>query len=185
MPTVVHRFDWPDRFVVGTVGVPGHRTFYLQARTADDLISVKVEKEQSLALAERIDEVLDELMGADGNPFSIPGETAPELDDIDPLDEPIEAQFHGGVMSLGWDPSTAQVVIEVFPVIEVDPDQLPFETLENMEPEEVLVVRIPVGSARAFSKRTREVVAAGRPLCTLCGLPMDADHVCELPDDFR
>jgi len=182
---VVHRFDWPDRFVVGTVGVPGQRTFYLQARSADDLISVKVEKEQTSALAERIDEVLDELMETDGNPFNIPGETAPELEDIDPLDDPVDEQFRVGVMSLGWDPSTAQVVIEAFPLIEVDAEQLTVEDIEEIEPEEVLLVRIPVGSARAFTKRTRDIVSAGRPICSLCGAPMDADHVCELPDGFR
>lgn len=182
---VVHRFDWPDRFVVGTVGVPGQRSFFLQARTADDLISVKVEKEQTAALAERIDEVLDELMETDGNPFSIPGETVPELDDIDPLDEPIDEQFRVGVMSLGWDPSTAQIVIEAFPLIEVDADQLTVEEIEEIEPEEVLLIRIPVGTARAFTKRTRDVVSAGRPVCSLCGAPMDDDHVCDLPDGFR
>jgi len=173
---VVHRFDWPDRFVVGTIGLPGQRTFFLQARAADDLISVTVEKEQSVALAARIDEVLDQLMQTDGNPFSIPTETAPELDDTAPLDEPLAEQFRVGDMSLGWDPGTAQIVIEAFPLVEDD----------TAEPAEVLLVRLPVGSARAFTKRTREVVAAGRPVCSLCGAPMDGDdHVCELPDGFR
>lgn len=185
MPSVVHRFDWPDRFVVGTLGVPGQRTFFLQARTGDDLITVKVEKEQTAVLAQRIDEVLDDLMDADGNPFSVPAHSAPELEDLDPLDEPVDEQFRVGVMSLGWDPSTAQMVIEAFPLIEADPDQLTIEEVEAIEPEEVLLVRIPVGTARAFSKRTREIVAAGRPLCTLCGEPMDTDHVCDLPDGFR
>lgn len=181
---VVHRFDWPDRFVVGTVGVPGSRTFYLQARAAEDLITVKVEKEQSEALALRIDEVLDELMETDGNPFSIPATSPPELDDLDPLDDPVDEQFRAGVMSLGWDPTTAQIVIEAFPVIEVD-DPADID-LDDVDPEEVLLVRIPVGSARAFTKRTREVVSAGRPLCALCGAPMDGpDHVCDLPEGFR
>src|SRR5690625_5829878 len=54
----VHSFDWPDRFVVGTVGPPGSRTFYLQARTGQRVVSVALEKEQTAALAEKIDEVL-------------------------------------------------------------------------------------------------------------------------------
>ena len=61
MATIVHGFDWPDRFVVGTVGSPGARTFYLQARAGRELVSVAVEKEQSAVLADRLDEVLDEL----------------------------------------------------------------------------------------------------------------------------
>lgn len=183
MTPVVHRFDWPDRFVVGTVGAPGQRTFFLQARSAEDLVSVALEKEQSAALAERIEDVLDELMNTDGNPFSIPADTPPELDDHEPLEQPVAEQFRAGLMSLGWDPSTAQIVIEAFPVDETIDTTDPAE----LDPDEVLQVRIPVGSARAFAKRTREIVAAGRPQCSLCGAPLErgAEHVCELPDGFR
>jgi uncharacterized repeat protein (TIGR03847 family) len=89
-------------------------------------------------------------------------------------------------MGLGWDPTTAQLVIEAFPIIEVDTEDLEVVDMEEIEPEEVLVIRIPVGTARAFAKRTREVVGAGRPICPLCSQPMDSDdHICELPDGFR
>ncbi len=155
----VHEFDWPDRLVVGTVGRPGERAFYLQARAGDRIVSALMEKEQSAALAEKIDEVLDELMAQDGNPFSVPAEAPPALDDDDPLDEPVVEQFRIGVMSLGFDPTTAQVVIEAFPLVEDSPESL---FAESLEPTEVLHVRIPVGAARSFCKRTRRVVAAGR-----------------------
>lgn len=186
MPPIVHGFDWPDRFVVGTVGRPGDRTFFLQARAGRQLVSVSLEKEQSAALADKIEEVLDELMSDEGNPFHVPAITPEGLVDNEPLEQPVEEQFRAGAMSLGWDPTTAQLVIEAFPIIEIDADELEVVDLDEIEPEEVLVVRIPVGTARAFSKRTREVVGAGRPLCPLCRLPMDGDdHVCELPDGFR
>ena len=186
MAPIVHGFDWPDRLVVGTVGQPGERTFYLQARAGKQLVGVAMEKQQSAALAERIEEVLDELMAEDGNPFSVPALTPEGLVDNDPLEQPVEEQFRAGAMGLGWDPSTAQLVIEAFPIIEVDAEELEVLDMEELEPEEVLVVRIPVGTARAFAKRTREVVGAGRPICPLCSLPMDSDdHICELPDGFR
>ncbi len=186
MATIVHGFDWPDRLVVGTVGEPGERTFYLQARAGKQLVSVAMEKQQSAALADRIEEVLDELMSTDGNPFSVPALTPEGLVDNDPLEQPVEEQFRAGAMGLGWDPTTAQLVIEAFPLIEVDAEELELADLDELEPEEVLVVRIPVGTARAFAKRTREVVGAGRPICPLCSLPMDSDdHICELPDGFR
>ncbi|MGZ5372708.1 MAG: DUF3090 family protein, partial [Aeromicrobium sp.] len=70
MTPIVHGFDWPDRFVIGTVGQPGSRTFFLQARSGAQIVSVALEKEQSAALAERIEEVLDDLMADEGNPFS-------------------------------------------------------------------------------------------------------------------
>lgn len=184
MSTVVHGFDWPDRFVVGTVGEPGDRMFFLQARTGAQLVSVSMEKQQSAALAERIEEILDELMAEDGNPFSIPALAPDGLLDTDPLDQPVEEQFRAGAMGLGWDPATAQIVIETLPLTG-DEEQETFDPSE-VEPEEILVVRIPVGTARAFAKRTREVVNAGRPICPLCGFPMDADgHVCTLPEGFQ
>ena len=191
MTPIVHEFDWPDRFVIDTVGQPGSRTFFIQARIGARLVSVALEKEQSAALAERIEDVLDQLMADEGNPFSIPALAQDGLDDTDPLDQPVEEQFRVGAMSLGWDPSTAQIVIEAFPLPEMDAEELealgaldPIEI--EVEPEEVLLVRIPVGTARAFAKRTREVVEAGRPICPLCSLPMDSDdHVCTLPDGFR
>lgn len=183
MAPTVYGFDWPDRFVVGTVGQPGSRTFFLQARAGHQLVSVSLEKEQSAALAERIDEVLDELMGREGNPFSVPEITPEGLVDNDPLEQPLDELFRVGVLSLGWDPTTAQIVIEAFPLVTEPVEE--FE-LDELEPESVFLVRIPVGSARAFAKRTLEVVDAGRPMCTLCRQPMDSDdHICELPDGFR
>jgi uncharacterized repeat protein (TIGR03847 family) len=186
MAPIVHGFDWPDRLVIGTVGQPGSRTFFLQARTGAQMVSIALEKEQSAALAERIDEVLDELMADEGNPFSVPALTPEGLVDNDPLDQPVEEQFRAGAIGLGWDPSTAQIVIEAFPIIEVDLDELEDAEVIEVEPEEALIIRIPVGAARAFAKRTREVVGAGRPICPLCSVPMDSDdHVCTLPDGFR
>lgn len=180
---IVHSFDWPDRFVVGTVGQPGERTFYLQARTGPQVVSVALEKEQSAALAENLDAVLDELMATEGNPFSVPATAPAGLVDNEALDQPLTEQFRVGVMGLGWDPSTSQVVIEAAPVLEADPDM---PEPDEAQPTEVLLVRIPVGAARAFAERTRAVVGAGRPLCSLCGAPMDPEgHVCELPDGFR
>ncbi|MDO9397695.1 MAG: DUF3090 domain-containing protein [Herbiconiux sp.] len=194
MPTIAHEFTWPDRIVVGTVGRPGERTFYLQVRLRAQVVSVALEKEQSALLAEKIDEILDELMVNEGNPHSVPAVTPIELVDNDPLEQPVDEQFRTGTMSLGWDPSTAQIVIEAYPVVDVDPSD-PLDALdaldaldplaETIEPAEVLLVRMPVGTARAFAQRTREIVGAGRPLCPLCGMPMDAGgHLCAAPDDL-
>jgi uncharacterized repeat protein (TIGR03847 family) len=182
MPTVIHGFDWPDRVVVGTVGEPGSRTFYLQARDGARIVSVALEKGQSAVLAEKIEEILDGLMAADGNPFSIPAVTPIELVDNDPLEQPVDPEFRTGAMSLGWDPSTAQLVIEAYPFVEADAEA-PHPVAA--EPAEMLQVRIPVGTARAFAKRTLEIVGAGRPICPFCGTPMDASgHVCALPGDL-
>ena len=183
MPTLVHEFAWPDRVVIGTIGVPGERTFYLQVRSGKQLVSIALEKQQSALLAEKIDEILDQLITLDGNHFSVPTGTPIELVDNDPL-EAVEEQFRTGAMSLGWDPTTAQVVIEAFPITDVD-DDTDDESVDQdgVEVPEMLLVRMPVGTARAFTKRTREVVGAGRPLCPLCGYPVDPEgHVCTFPE---
>ncbi|MBX9243745.1 DUF3090 domain-containing protein [Actinotalea ferrariae] len=186
MPTLVHEFDWPDRVVIGTVGRPGERTFYLQARTGARSTSVALEKEQSVLLAETIDDFLDRLSADADNPVTVPAETPVELIDDGPLDQPVEEQFRAGTLRLGWEPRTAQVVIEAYPV-ELDDDADDDETVpdpEDAEPSEMLLIRIPVGTARAFVERTRKVVRAGRPTCPRCGRSMDPDgHVCDdLPD---
>ncbi|MGF9646379.1 DUF3090 domain-containing protein [Pseudarthrobacter oxydans] len=182
MPTRVHEFAWPDRVVVGTIGVPGSRTFYLQVRTGQQLLSIALEKQQSAQLAEKIDEILDQLSTLEGNPFSVPASTPIELVDNDQL-ETVQEQFRTGAMTLGWDPTTAQVVIEAYPIADVDAeDDGSFEE-DGAEVPEMLLVRMPVGTARAFAKRTREVVGAGRPACPLCGYPVDPEgHVCTLPE---
>ena len=159
-PTTVHDFDWPHRVVVA-LSASRASAFYLQARAGKQIVSIALEKLRSAQLAEKIDEILDQLMSADGNPFHVPASAPIELVDNDDL-EPC-----AGVMSLGWDPTTAQLVIEAYPLEEVDEDD------ETDDTEEVLRVRMPVGTARAFARRTREVVGAGRPICVRDPLPAD------------
>ena len=183
MPTRVHEFVWPDRVVVGTIGLPGARTFYLQVRARTQIVSIAMEKQQSAQLADKIDEILDQLITLEGNPFSVPTGTPIELVDNDQL-EAVTEQFRTGAMTLGWDPTTAQVVIEAYPITEVDADNNN-ESLheDDADVPEMLLVRMPVGTARAFAKRTREIVGAGRPTCPLCGYPIDADgHICTPPE---
>ena len=91
-------------------------------------------------------------------------------------------------MTLSWDPDDERVVIEVFPYTEaavVSPEQLD-EELTEPEPDEVFLVRIDAGSARAFVKRAEQVLEAGRPTCPFCGNPIDPEgHLCVRANGFR
>lgn len=185
---LVHAFDPPERFVVGTVGPPGARTFFLQARDGARLTTVALEKQQVEALSERIDDLLDEVMRAAENTTLIPAVAPFDLIDNHPLEQPIEEEFRAGTMTLSWDLATERIVIEVFPFTEaavVSPDQLD-EDLEEPEPDELLLVKLTAGGARAFVDRARSVVGAGRPNCPFCGNPIDPDgHLCVRANGFR
>jgi uncharacterized repeat protein (TIGR03847 family) len=177
MDPVMHSFDPPERFVAGTVGAPGQRTFFLQARAGRRLVSVALEKQQVTVLAQRVDELLDELMQADTD-ILIPAVAPLDLADDAPLEQPIDEQFRAGTMTLSWDTDDERIVIEVYPID--TPDE---------EPEvagEVLVVRLPAASARAFVERAGKVVSAGRPDCPFCGEPVDPmGHLCVRANGFK
>jgi len=195
MPPVVHSFDPPERFVAGTVGPPGQRTFFLQARTGPRVTSVALEKQQVLVLAERIEELLDEVMRTGEPDGTIPALAPVGLEDSDPLEQPIVEEFRAGTMTLSWDAAAERIVVEVYPFTEEDPvgpdepeeeqdDRV--EDADDADPEEVLLVRLPAALARAFTKRAQSVVAAGRPPCPFCGGPVDpGGHLCPRANGFR
>jgi uncharacterized repeat protein (TIGR03847 family) len=184
---VVHSYDRPERFVAGTVGPPGLRVFFLQAREGTRLTTVAVEKQQVGELAARIDELLDELMALEDSAVLIPAMAPHGTEDSLPLESPIEEEFRAGTMTLSWDPLDERIVIEVFGVD--DPAGIPPDDehpLEPVEPQELLVVRIDAAAARAFVVRSRSVVGAGRPDCPFCGQPIDAaGHLCVRANGFR
>ena len=193
---VIHEFDPPERFVVGTVGEPGQRTFFIQARAGTRMVSVALEKQQVAALAERVDELLDQVLDDGSSGELVPAVAPHDLDDQAPLEQPIEEEFRAGTMTLSWDPGINRVVIEVFPITEevvVGPEgddelagELTGEAFVEPEPEEVLLVRITPGTARAFALRAGRVVEAGRPSCPFCGGPVDpAGHLCVRANGHR
>lgn len=176
MARVIHVFRQPDRFVAGTVGQPGDRTFYLQASESARTISVTLEKQQVAVLAERIGSLLEEVhrrFGAD-----LPDEIPDELVDADPLRVPVEEEFRVGTMGLGWDSETRAVVIELLAITEGEVDES--VVLDDTEegPDAVRVFLTPE-QALEFAARSEMVVSAGRTPCPLCGEPIDGGgHVC-------
>ncbi len=179
MPRQVYDFDPPDRFVAGTVGQPGERTFYLQATGGGRTISVALEKVQLAALAERLDELLDEVRRREGDDSDVPALMPPELEDVAPLDAPVEEEFRVSTLALAWDADERRVAIEALAgAVEEDAAGAgPFADVDDGP--DVLRVTRPPALARAFAKRAKRVVAAGRPPCPLCGNPLDpSGHIC-------
>jgi uncharacterized repeat protein (TIGR03847 family) len=179
----VFLFDPPDRFVAGTVGQPGDRTFYLQAAGAGRTVSVALEKVQVQVLAERLEELLEEVRRRGVG--EVPAVVPVELEDTAPLDAPVEEEFRVGTMGLAWDGDDGRVVVEA--LAPSDDEAAEVEPLsESDEGPDALRVRITAVAARAFVKRAQRVVAAGRPPCPLCALPLDPEgHVCPRQNGHR
>lgn len=179
------QFRLPDRFVVGTVGMPGERTFYLQVRQGNELVSVAFEKQQAAALAERVDQLLDEVISSRGLGDTVPQEAPAHLGDSGPLDVPLTEEFRVGAMALGWDDSSQQVVIEAH-AIAVEGEDVPELADDTDTGPDTLRVWLDPAYARAFAERSRAVVEAGRPPCPFCQQPLDpTGHVCPRANGYR
>jgi len=188
VPRQIFLFDPPERFVAGTVGQPGERTFYLQASGAGRVVSVALEKVQVSVLAERLEELLEEVRrrGVSGS-SAVPVVASRELEDTAPLDAPVEEEFRVGSMGLAWDGEDARVVVEALAQQEAEDEADLVEPLSDVEDgPDALRVRITADAARAFIHRAERVVAAGRPPCPLCGLPLDPEgHICPRQNGHR
>jgi uncharacterized repeat protein (TIGR03847 family) len=178
MPRRRYLFDPPERFVAGTVGQPGDRTFFLQARDGPRVVSVVMEKVQVAVLAQRLGELVAELERRGVSQAALADAALP--DDSAPLDEPLNEAFRAGSLTLGWDGGAGRVLVEARAQSEdgevIDPDE---DDDEDEDGPDLLRVRISLDAARSFVARAGRVVAAGRPPCPLCGNPLDPQgHIC-------
>ncbi len=179
MPRRLFVFDLPDRFATGTVGAPGNRSFFLQARDGRRVVSVALEKAQVAVLAERLGKLLVELdrRGIVEDP---PSAINP---DERPLDEPLNEAFRATTLTLGWDGEAERILIEARAPSE-DDEEGEGETIVELEDDDedgpdLLQVRLTADAARTFVERAFRVIRAGRPPCPLCGNPLDATgHIC-------
>jgi uncharacterized repeat protein (TIGR03847 family) len=152
-PEVGHVFDEPERFVVGTVGQPGDRAFYLQAAGGGAVVTVALEKAEVSALAQGMVTLLESVGQAPPVPHRKPI-------DREPLDTPFSEDFRVSELSVAWDGQ--RVVVEA-----------------GDGEESKLRVALSPAETLAFVNRAETVVAAGRPECVLCGRPAGADgHFC-------
>src|SRR6266702_3499848 len=106
MPRQFFLFERPSRFVAGTVGTPGERTFYLQAAEGNRIVSVSLEKQQVAVLADRLEQLLDEVVARTGT--ALPATES----DGEALEQPVDEEFRVSAMGLAWDGDSGLVVIE-------------------------------------------------------------------------
>ena len=183
MTRIVHLFDPPKRFVAGTVGVPGQRTFFLQAQDDRRLVSVVLEKEQLRLLADRCEDLLDDLLqrGVEDIPAVAPGDL-----DLEPLAQPIDEEFRVGAMGLAWNPERGLITIEAHAIAEDEEADTADVESDVEEGPDCLRVRITPLMARAFNARSQRLIRAGRQPCPLCQFPIDPEgHICPRANGYR
>lgn len=170
-------FDPVERISAGALGQPGQRRFLIQAGRGDATLTVLVEKEQVAMLSARLVQLLaaleDELPAPDEDPSP---SDVPPVQDLPEL-------FRARMLRLGFDPSRDMVVLELFEdVPEGVETASDVDELEDADFEDVgHVARLYATRAqmRLVAARGAEAVAAGRPNCRLCQLPMDPEgHDC-------
>ena len=171
--------DPVTRLTADAVGEPGQRTFYLQAASGADQVTLLVEKEQVRRLAENLETWLPEL--AAGRPEDPAEAAAAEAGEL-ALAEPLEPDFRVGQLSLSYDAERDRVLVIATELQVEDEDDDP---LELPDPAEVRLL-VTRAQLRVLARHGAQVVARGRPLCPLCGNPLDpAGHICPALNGHR
>jgi uncharacterized repeat protein (TIGR03847 family) len=199
---VLIELDPVDRLTADAIGPPGSRTFYIQARKDDQLVTLLVEKQQVQLLSASVVEILSRIGKETGQG---PAEEAMQLE------EPIAPEWRAGRLSIGYNEERDLLLLEVEEAIdegegseeeaapEPDPvraeiEQALLEELErDVEGSEALtgmVRRVRFWATReqmlSLARHGAAVCARGRPTCQLCGNPLDPEgHVCPALNGHR
>jgi uncharacterized repeat protein (TIGR03847 family) len=178
MARQVFLYENPERFISGTVGTPGERTFYLQVKKGNLVTSVALEKTQVSLLCERMDALIDQLMDKDGSSeMFIPENFDQNTIDLLPLESPVNEEFRVGTITIGYNATKELITIEAHEDSQGS-DVPDLESNQTSGPD-LLRIRISLQFARNFCERGRRLVAAGRPPCPFCQLPLDPKgHIC-------
>ena len=168
--------------MAGTVGQPGERTFLRARRKRITSVACR---SSGFGAGEHLDRVLDEVLRRSAGVVDVPPASS-QARDTDPLDAPITEEFRVGTMTIAWDPSIDRIVIELFSNVDED-DDTPEEATsataasepDEIDADEVFVVKITASYARDFVARAQALIAAGRPSCPFCLQPLDPHgHIC-------
>ena len=181
MPRRLFVFDPPDRFATGTVGEPGNRSFFLQAR--DGPARRQRWPGEGAGRGAR-GAARAAARGARPARASRRIRRRPIQPDERPLDEPLNEAFRATTLTLGWDVDAERVLIEARAPSEADEEDAEGEDAVEVDDDDedgpdLLRVRLTAEAARTFVERAFRVIRAGRPPCPLCGNPLDATgHIC-------
>ena len=168
--SVFYEFEEVDTFISGAIGKPGQRVFYLQARAGDRLVSVRCEKQQVAAIADYLKRVMVDLPPPEDRSVGGPQE----------LQQPVDAVFILGPIGLGYDRSSDRIVVQLEELLPGGADADEFDEVDTADEDRGQIrVYVKRSQAAEFCEHAEQVVAAGRPNCQWCDLPIDPDgHPC-------
>lgn len=179
---MLRTFENVSRFIVGTLGEPGSRSFWLQVRSGDELISIAAEKSQASLLGERFEEMLREIRLAHPD-IERPG----LIEDREGLETPVIGEFRVGAIAIFFDEFTEKVQVDLREVnADVDEEEL-FE-IDSASLDNVNVVRVylTLAQVKSFAVRAQALVKAGRLPCPFCAFPIDpSGHICARANGYR
>lgn len=153
----------PVIFTTDYQGEPGRRSFFLQARDENETLTFEVEKQQVAVLAEKLGEML-----------LLVDATDPVGEDIPGRDSALaavwtEPEFRVGSIGLGYDDDSDRITL----VFES------FVPEDSADEPDTVTLTLRRDQVRIFVLHAGGIVAEGRPLCPLCGLPIDPEgHMC-------
>lgn len=186
MSRIVYRHENVERCVVGTVGLPGERTFFFQVRSREGFNSIVLEKSQVQALIERLQLMIRELRR---NKLAGMQElNAPAIKDDQTLDYPIAEDFRAGVIAISYEQGDQNIEIQIQALTEDEFEELIDEDTEsdNEVLPDLLLVKLSIPMVRGFIERGSHVVAAGRTPCPFCGAPLNPEgHLCPRANGYR
>lgn len=180
MPRTVHVFDPPARCITGTIGQPGERTFYVQAIDGPREVAVRIEKGQADVMAQRLGDICREVSARYNQSID-----RSALIDSDPLQMPLSEEFIVGAIAIAYEATRQRVVMELLAHTAESFDESIVLSDAEDGPDSVRVF-FTVQQAYLFAKRTAHVVAAGRPPCPMCKLPLETEgHLCVRLNGYR
>ena len=159
-------FSAPDRFNVGAVGPAGQRVFFLQVCQGAEVANLRLEKQQVAALGDYLAGILADLPDAGAVPT-----------DAD-LVEPALEEWVVGALAVAYEEEEDRILLVAEElVLEADDDDVPVDP--DRDDPATARFRLTRGQVLAFIRHAAELVTSGRPLCRLCGRPIDPDgHAC-------
>ena len=177
---MLRNFNEVDRFTVGTVGVPGDRTFFLQIRFENTLLSTSIEKSQVAAISERLQYMLKEI-----RQIHLLSPRPQLTRDSLPLETPVEDEFRVGSIAIFYDEESSKIQIDLRELNLSDTEDEDDETLQISDVE-IIRIFISPSQALTFHDRAELVIAAGRQPCPFCGMPIDPQgHLCARANGYR